>query len=87
MHCISGGFRGDSLEPPLCLNYFIFMENFQKNEQKVILTNQTPLVNLNLLSRNLVSTPVHEHEGKKVSQERNSNSVFSIIRDIKGLSF
>ena len=30
----SGGSRRGSLEPPPELNYFIFMENFRKNEAK-----------------------------------------------------
>ena len=53
------GFLEVSIEPPLRQNYFIFMENFQKNLEKLIniinqvkLTNQTPFVKLNPLSRN-----------------------------------
>ena len=55
----SGGYRGGSggsLEPPLELNYFIFMGNFRKNEAK--LRKRTPFLNLNPLSRNPGSASV-----------------------------
>ena len=50
---------------PLRQNYFIFMENFQKNLEKIInyqvkLTNQSPFVNLNPLSGNPGSAPDYE---------------------------
>ena len=40
----------DRSNPPLELNYFIFMGNFRKNEAK--LRKRTPYLNLNPLSRN-----------------------------------
>ena len=48
---VSGGSRegsGSSLEPPLRQNHFIFMENFPKNQERIInsqvkLTNRPPV--------------------------------------------
>ena len=49
---------------PLSQKYLIFMENFQKNQEKIInnhvkLKHRTPFVNLNHLSRNPGSAPVN----------------------------
>ena len=44
------GVQGVRSNPPLELNYFIFMGNFRKNEAK--LRKRTPYLNLNPLSRN-----------------------------------
>ena len=49
------GVQGVRLNPPLELNYFIFMGNFRKNGAK--LGKQTPFLNLSPLSRNPVSAP------------------------------
>ena len=54
----SGRSRGGCVSnPPLKQDYFIFMENFQKNQEKLMknevkLTNQTPFANLNPLPKN-----------------------------------
>ena len=49
------GVQGVRSNPPLELNYFIFMGNFRKNEAK--LRKQTPFLNLNPLSKNPGSPP------------------------------
>ena len=50
----SGGSRVVHSNPTSRQNYFIFMENFQKNQEKIkfIYTGKIPFVNLNPLSRN-----------------------------------
>ena len=55
------------------LKYLIFMENFQKNRETLIkdlikLTNRTPFVNLNPLSRHPGSAPVNVSRSLKKGQ-------------------
>ena len=49
------GVQGVRSNPPLELNYFIFMGNFRKNEAK--LRKRNPFLNLNPLSKNPGSAP------------------------------
>ena len=58
------GARGVCSHPALRTNFFFFMENFQKSEEKLMknlvkLKNQTPFSNLNPLSRNPGSAPIY----------------------------
>ena len=57
------GCLGGVQESPLRQNYFIFMENFQKNQEKltnnqVKIVNQIPLCKFDPLSRTTGSAPV-----------------------------
>ena len=56
---VSGGSRGgseSSLEPPLRQNYFIFMENFQKNQDRMVQITNGPPFKKSLNSASLFSS-------------------------------
>ena len=77
---VSGGSRGglrSSLEPPLRQNHFIFMENFPKNQERII-NNQVKLTNRPPFKKSLI-----RHCKSKCTQDKPTK--YYIDEDLKML--